>query len=1214
MIKLYYSNDTRYLARLLSQNLEQERSQSPAALFHTARVIVQNVNVKSYLKLEIAKTSGIFANVQFPFLEEFLDSLLPPDTVLADRKLTHYLLVQYFMEQQGSFEKLPAEVAAYLGSPGHSSGNSGLWIYQLADRLAKYYQDYSFARPHMVEQWQQGKLSQAGIKDSGARDTEQWQQKVWSAIFGPGGKVEAVSKMHGRQYHSLSSLPQQLAKKGLRLPDKVHLFGFSYLYQNHNLILEQLSSRMDICIYTVNPCMEFWEDVLTPAEAAALKQRYLALEKRKRGSDEPGHAEEEGGEDPYHLADPTENEFLQRWGRPGRENIHILNDMASSDFYSGFIDPLERGYSLLRKIQHDILLRTIKKSEPFPPEYKLEDDSSLRILMCPEIRREVEIIANEIWDLVRENNASKPATASDRLRFNEIAVIIANTAEYDTYTTHIASVFHDIHDIPHTIADLSPKTSRVVEAIEMLLSLPVNPINRSALLGLLTHPSFLSRFPEADAGEWTAWCNGLAIFHGESSEDHKDTYIEKDLYNWDQGMRRLALGAFLEGERSNEERPFVAENGMAYLPQDISQGSYANAARFIALVRSLLADCSFARSSSLSIAEWAAFTQAFIKTYLKAETPEDERTMAMCLGKVAALSRLDVEKKQISYAMAQQFASASLQSVTLSRGTYLAHGVVVSSFLPMRPVPFKVVFIAGMGEGCFPAREMRDPLDLRNARRMKGDVTPRERDQYNFLETLVSTRDRLRLSYVSRDSQTGEPLEASSIIKELNYILEQRYNLTVDQAKSLAVQHPLRRYDSQYFPALFGAADRHLPNYSLAALREAQAVKLKQGLSKLLMNGEGIADAQTLEQYGRERLGSFLYPFAAPASAPPSEEKSVSVPLYAIRKFLECPLQGWAGFNLRLREDESEDLLANVDEIFSTARYEGMMRQRKAFAKSRGIPDGWSVCERNFEQELALDELKGAAPTGIFLEIEKRKHLADMRLWQANWELVKMPDELAWKTVRFGTTGEHQDIDLKFPAVQLQAVRPGPGGALVLNIELTGTISNITADFTRCFRLTNKTGTVMPKDFLPVFLDYMVLLASGNLGAGGFEAAVLSMNGQGEEEARVRRLVFTRGTQEDAKAYLSLLISEMLFGSHAYLLPVEAVVKHRWDNKNGSSLSGIIDDMKETFTDKNATPVSSQRGPVAHPEDYCPPEDADAARMVEERFGRWFKLMPVEWK
>ncbi len=89
--------------------------------------------------------------------------------------------------------------------------------------------------------------------------------------------------------------------------------------------------------------------------------------------------------------------------------------------------------------------------------------------------------------------------------------------------------------------------------------------------------------------------------------------------------------------------------------------------------------------------------------------------------------------------------------------------------------PFRVVFACGMGEGQFPSPDAEDPLDLRWARRREGDVTARERDKYAFLELLLGARDRLYLSYVSREPLTGEALAPSSVVEELLHAIERGY-------------------------------------------------------------------------------------------------------------------------------------------------------------------------------------------------------------------------------------------------------------------------------------------------------------------------------------------------------------------------------------------------------------------------------------------------------
>ena len=64
----------------------------------------------------------------------------------------------------------------------------------------------------------------------------------------------------------------------------------------------------------------------------------------------------------------------------------------------------------------------------------------------------------------------------------------------------------------------------------------------------------------------------------------------------------------------------------------------------------------------------------------------------------------------------------------------------------------------------FPSAEGFGALDLRAGARQPGDVTPREQDEYIFLETLLAARERLYLSYVRRDAATGERKDPSSAL------------------------------------------------------------------------------------------------------------------------------------------------------------------------------------------------------------------------------------------------------------------------------------------------------------------------------------------------------------------------------------------------------------------------------------------------------------------
>src|SRR5699024_6531567 len=102
--------------------------------------------------------------------------------------------------------------------------------------------------------------------------------------------------------------------------------------------------------------------------------------------------------------------------------------------------------------------------------------------------------------------------------------------------------------------------------------------------------------------------------------------------------------------------------------------------------------------------------------------------------------------REVSYRVAREFVRSALGGLDGHRGTYLIDGVSVSTFMPARPMPFRVIFCAGMGEANFPASDAPDPLDLRRERWQEGDATRRDLDKYAFLQALLAAKDRIYLS------------------------------------------------------------------------------------------------------------------------------------------------------------------------------------------------------------------------------------------------------------------------------------------------------------------------------------------------------------------------------------------------------------------------------------------------------------------------------------
>ena len=94
-------------------------------------------------------------------------------------------------------------------------------------------------------------------------------------------------------------------------------------------------------------------------------------------------------------------------------------------------------------------ISSIAHREPAHVENGQGKPSEPRIsfLACPGIRREAEIVANEIWSIVRSNEKLAAEGNAERIRFHEIAVLIPDSA-VDDYVAQIESVFRKQHRIP----------------------------------------------------------------------------------------------------------------------------------------------------------------------------------------------------------------------------------------------------------------------------------------------------------------------------------------------------------------------------------------------------------------------------------------------------------------------------------------------------------------------------------------------------------------------------------------------------------------------------------------------------------------------------------------------------------------------------------------------------------------------------------------------
>ncbi len=1130
---------------------------------------------------KIAERRGIAANLETTFLRRFLTRIVEDkiaDARVADATHVEGHLLALLHDEALLAEPALAHARAYLAAAGEDRDALDRRRCQLAAELAQLFDEYAGSRPEMLAAWagdEAGRAAEPGLEPG----LEEWQRALWRAVFGPHGRLATQASAGKVRTLPLGALwHEAMASKPAPFADEtLHVFGLSYIATSYHRMLATLARQSTVHVYTLNPCRENADDLLVKPDPRA--------------------------DDPFGL-EREPHAALRRWARPGRENLRLLAACESATVDARFPDGAGEDATLLRRLQGDIVNRRV----PDGNAAQGEPDGSLRVLPCPSLRREIEVVAAEIWNLVRREPS---------LRLCDVAVIVPEASK-DLYLAQISAVFGESCALPHNVADLPAASAhRVAEAIALLLRLPFSTFTRKDFLPLVTHPCLMAKFPRAVPETWRALAGELGIVRGADRGDLAGSYVTRDLFTWDQGLRRLALGAFCDNVDADEVEPLVVA-GETYLPGPPIDGADEACLGFGLLVRSLIADARFASGSGKTpecpLGDWLDFIRGMVESYLALDEDDGagKTVVGHFLSELERLSDLGLGDRQVSYRVAAELAVRALANTPASRGHYLASGVTVASFVPMRAIPFRAVFVLGLGQDAFPRPAGRGELDLRARGRKAGDVDRREQDLYMFLETLLSARDHVTLSYVARDEITGDELPSSPVLLELRSILAQGYldptglaRLCRDDAEA---RPPLRRYDD--------LAERR------AVLPAAETEHRAWALGVALAKGESVANA--------------AFPRAASPSATGANEASgpLVIPLLALRRFLEDPLQGSARFRLGMH-DEDRATADIEDEPFDMDRrgLSSLLRatMTDAILAAQGVP-AWRDVLAAHARRSSRVELAGQYPTGFFRNASAQLETDLLRDWHEKLPGALEAERAQCRAFRLASADQGLPqarrggaglVYLPGPSFTLPLLdgTGGPGRTLAARIVgQTGLCANSAGarDTTVCF--TCRGGTWVAgacREDLGAFLDYVVLTAIGAepVRPGHRSAIFHARDGRG----KARTVDFRPLERARARDYLAHLCADLVTGAidgsglptgvHPYLLPHEAVLASRRNH------TPVVDEIAELCAQAEADrpSFSSLQGPVRGALDrYAPPTAREAEIMVEARFGLLFDLMVEE--
>ncbi len=764
-LAIYISNRMEILAAELAQVMRGQ----PCPPLSSEVIVVQSRGMERWLSMELARINGICANCDFPFpnalLEDIFRKMRPdlPDTSPYDPGVLTWRIMDVL---PGCLRK-PAfsSLREYLADDRFQ-----LKLYQLAARIADLFDQYLVFRPEMVFRWE------TGTKDSGA--PEDWQAELWR---------EATRKLGGmhraRLRNDLITAIQNGRFDTGRLPARISIFGLSYLPLFHLEIFAALSRRVPILLFLLNPCREYWADIVSERE----------LQKARRQN--PRVAENPAW---YHFE--KGNRLLASMGTLGRSFFEVVSALEC-EIHERFEAPPRS--SLLGRIQSNIFHLTDGRSLPkdlsagsaaqnqFQPESipagesALGADPSVQVHSCHSPMREIEVLHDNLLAMFEEDPQLLPRD------------IIVMTPDIDAYAPFVQAVFEgqtdDARRIPFSIADRSPRQqNRMIDGFLALLELRSSRFEAARVFALLEFPGIRQRFEllESDLPLIEVWIRDTRIRWG--IDEHSRAQIGLPAFSqntWKAGLQRLLLGYAMAGDNRKLFGGIV--------PYDNLEGAETRVlGRFCEFINRLF-EWINRLETPRSLEAWRQTLLALMENFFK---PDDDLEAEMqllrrCLDELADKQLQADFQQKVEPGVVTAFLKSRLDQNNYG-SRFLTGGVTFCALLPMRSIPFKIICLVGMNNDAFPRDHQPLNFDLMARHPRPGDRSQRNDDKYLFLESILSARQKLYISYVGQSIQDNTAIPPSVLVSELLDTIVDHAGIC---AEAMTTRHRLQHFSPWYF-------------------------------------------------------------------------------------------------------------------------------------------------------------------------------------------------------------------------------------------------------------------------------------------------------------------------------------------------------------------------------------------------------------------------------
>lgn len=738
-IILNVSNDLTKLSDKLTAALRNRE----ADLFRPHWLVTQTDGMNAWLKLRIATRLGIAANINFCKPTDIIGRLhlmlTAPGKTLMEKETMRWHIYSILAEQE--FRQAHPEIAAYY------EGNDIKQI-ALADQVTDLFDQYQVYRDEKIAEW--------NLRPDNGDPDLRWQSWIWRMLKARLGDGFIDRTQLSKEVLERIKDPQVQDLIRQKMPE-LHFFGLAVVTPYYLKIFHAMSPFVDIHFYLVNPAPEkYWLGDVSEKAIARLRQV---------------------SKDNFSIG----NELLLNWGKIIRESFLLL--FQSEDFINVYDNVgnavLPRPETLLHKIQYDIH-ENLPETERIRINEADLNDGSLVINGCYSPAREVEVLYNYLVELV--DRSEKPVSPRD------ILVCVTDVARYAPY---IKAVFkHAPYALPFSIAD-EPVTAEnnLFTALQNILDMELHPFKAEQVMQLLESPFIRNRFGITNTDALRTALRQAGIRYSVEGRVEDETRF----VSWAYGLKRILYGICMSGEPQFDDGEDVS------IPLDTDEGASAfERVRFIHFVNTLVEKLE-KRNESRTIGEWAAYLNEIMNDLLFSSGDEDNGDYAQFMNLIDEMGELqDTYGGKVSFEVFRHSFLRRLVMETRASG-FAAQGITFASMVPMRSIPFRVVALLGMDFEKFPRKETGLSFSMIHKNPLPGDRDIKANDKHLFLESLLSAKERLYISYLSRNDRDNTLLPPSSLVDEcMDYIARDLKEDTDQFRQRFVRQHPLQGHSPRY--------------------------------------------------------------------------------------------------------------------------------------------------------------------------------------------------------------------------------------------------------------------------------------------------------------------------------------------------------------------------------------------------------------------------------